>query len=183
MNNIYTGIGSRKTPHEVQLWMYKFAVKMCGKGIKLRSGGANGADSAFERGARREKEIFIHRNGHNGKRHNRLNIALDYLAPDKQEECYSKAEGIHPGWRNCDDWARGMHARNILQIEGVNGPLTDFVVYWTEYDGRLNPRGGTATAVNYAKSLGIPTFNLNIDAQKDALLTFVSENYEIDVSE
>lgn len=183
MNNIYTGIGSRKTPKDVCDWMYNFAVKMRNAGIKLRSGGAIGADSAFERGSGRIKEVYIHKNGYKGKYHNRLNVALDMLTGDKREECYHKAASVHQGWRNCDDWARAMHARNILQIEGVDGPLSDFVVYWTEYDKSFNPKGGTATAVNYGKSLGIPTFNLNVPTQKDELLAFVKEKYDIDVSE
>jgi len=147
--------------------------------LKLRSGGAEGADTAFEVGSRREKEIYINENGSRGKYHNGFNIALDRLPNEVQEHCYRKASEVHPGWERCDDWAKSMHARNILQIEGLNGIHTDFVVYWTEYDKDFLPKGGTATAVKYAVSLGIPTFNLNIPAAVEQLEVFLLEKYGI----
>lgn len=178
-NMIYTGIGSRETPEEVLEWMTMFASVMEENCIKLRSGGADGADSAFEKGARREKEIFIASNGIRGRYRSTLVIPLTDLTEDKQEECANKAAGIHPAWDRCTDWAKAMHSRNILQIEGTEGVLTDFVVYWAKYDKHFNPKGGTATAVNYAKSLGIPTFNLNIPTEKNQLLDFVENEYKV----
>jgi len=47
----YTGIGSRKTPYQVQQQMQRIAQFLAKKGYTLRSGSANGADSAFEEGA------------------------------------------------------------------------------------------------------------------------------------
>ena len=44
----YAGIGSRETPIEVQKAMYRVAKYLEGKGFTLYSGGANGADKAFE---------------------------------------------------------------------------------------------------------------------------------------
>lgn len=46
----YTGIGSRETPEDIQSWMKAFAIRMQKHGYTLRSGGAGGADSAFEHG-------------------------------------------------------------------------------------------------------------------------------------
>lgn len=51
----YTGIGSRETPQEIQNLMFKIAQKLDSKYI-LRSGGADGADLAFEKGSSK-KEI------------------------------------------------------------------------------------------------------------------------------
>lgn len=46
----YTGIGSRETPYEIQDLMKRIAFKLAENGWLLRSGGAEGADTAFENG-------------------------------------------------------------------------------------------------------------------------------------
>ena len=46
----YSGIGSRETPDNVLVVMEKLGAAFAKKGFVLRSGGADGADSAFERG-------------------------------------------------------------------------------------------------------------------------------------
>ena len=75
---------------------------------------------------------------------------------------------IHPAWHNCNEWARGMHMRNVHQILGydLNSPV-DAVVTWVKEDAYGNPKGGTATAIKLAREYGIPVFNLNTpDVQK-----------------
>lgn len=57
-NRYYTGIGSRKTPDSICLLMTKIASLMSKKGFILRSGGATGADSAFELGSLKS-DIFL----------------------------------------------------------------------------------------------------------------------------
>jgi len=47
----YTGVGSRKTPLSILKVMRKLGYKLAIDGWMLRSGGADGADSAFEKGA------------------------------------------------------------------------------------------------------------------------------------
>ena len=63
MSNIYyTGIGSRETPEEILGWMQDIGWLLGKRGYTLRSGGADGADSAFEKGcdqANGEKDIYI----------------------------------------------------------------------------------------------------------------------------
>lgn len=66
----YTGVGSRETPRDVQAVMYKFAQKMALHGAVLRSGGADGADTAFELGCDKQqgkKEIYLPWQGFNGR--------------------------------------------------------------------------------------------------------------------
>ena len=50
MNKIYAGIGSRTTPKVILDLMTSFAKIYAGKGYTLYSGGADGADTAFEYG-------------------------------------------------------------------------------------------------------------------------------------
>ena len=57
----YTGVGSRKTPKDVLELMVKIAIKAAQNGYTLRSGGAEGADKAFEHGCdmvKGPKEIY-----------------------------------------------------------------------------------------------------------------------------
>jgi len=57
----YAGIGSRKTPPDILALMEACAYKLARYGWNLRSGGAPGADQAFERGvaqANRERNIY-----------------------------------------------------------------------------------------------------------------------------
>ena len=48
---IYTGIGSRETPQQTLATMVVIGKYLAEKGWVLRSGGAEGAVSAFEEGA------------------------------------------------------------------------------------------------------------------------------------
>ena len=50
MEYYYAGIGARKTPNHVLKYMELQGKLLAEKGYILRSGGAKGADSAFERG-------------------------------------------------------------------------------------------------------------------------------------
>ena len=49
---LYTGIGSRETPHHILTLMTEIANILDNIGYTLRSGGADGADTAFALGSR-----------------------------------------------------------------------------------------------------------------------------------
>jgi len=133
----YTGVGSRQTPIAVQKMMTSIAEHLVNLRFTLRSGGAIGADQAFERGAK-EKEI--------------------YYATDTTEAAEQIASKIHPNWGACDRLSRGYHGRNVLQVLGrdLHTP-SEFVVCWTK-EGKAV--GGTRTAIMVAAENGIPVFNL-----------------------
>lgn len=134
----FTGIGSRTTPLEVQTVMTEIARIATGfHGYFLRSGGAEGADKAFEKGAKK-KEIF--------------------LASDATREAAQIARKTHPNWEDCDALARKYHSRNVMQVLGRDlSTPSDFLVCWTK-DGKAI--GGTRTAIMVAAENGIPIFNL-----------------------
>ncbi len=62
MKIFYTGVGNRDTPHEYLEKMTVLASLLEKEGCILRSGGAEGADTAFENGVRSlyNKEIIFH---------------------------------------------------------------------------------------------------------------------------
>lgn len=152
MDRYYAGIGSRETPDDV-LFTMRAAAKVLGrKGYILRSGGANGADQAFEFGSPfNRKEIFT--------------------AKHATIEAEAIAEKIHPAWSHCNEYARKLHARNVMQIMGhdLNHHVT-FVVCWTK-DGK--DIGGTRTAIVLARSLSIPVYNLALKEQVEGFATLL----------
>lgn len=145
----YTGIGSRSTPEDVLKSMTEIARALNADGWVLRSGGAEGADSYFEKGAGTNKNIFLPWKGFNGS------LSKLYEIP---EEAFKVAEKMHPSWSNVSYAAKKLHARNIQQVTGPNLKIkSKFVVCWTP-GGKC--QGGTATAIKLAETLEIKVFNL-----------------------
>lgn len=152
---IYAGIGSREAPEEVLLKMEKIAFYLAHTyDATLRSGGAIGADSAFERGCDKadgKKEIFYAKEWQNK------------IKPSKEawEEAERIASKIHPAWDRCSEFARKLHSRNCFQVLGADlqSPV-DFVVCYAKEDRNGNPQGGTRTAIMLARENNIPVYNL-----------------------
>ena len=150
----YAGIGSRSTPPTILELISNIATLLARCELTLRSGGASGADCAFEQGCDRahgRKEIFLPWKGFNRN-------ASPCCEPTGH--AFEIASTIHPNWNRCNPTARRFHARNCHQILGsdLRHPV-DFVLFWApEKDGRVD--GGTATAVHLARERNIPTFNL-----------------------
>lgn len=151
----YTGIGSRETPPDIIDKMISIGSALASAGWVLRSGGADGADAAFERGCdlvSGQKEIFLP-----WKAFNKSTSPL-HIIPDN---AYLLGREIHPAWNNLSMGAKKLHARNTQQILGkdLNSP-TDLVICWTK-DGKIV--GGTATAIKLATNNSIRVINLAIE--------------------
>lgn len=145
----YTGIGSRVTPHAICAQMTEIARAMARDGFVLRSGGADGADLAFERGAGEAKNIYLPWRRFNGN-----------LSPlfTPSPEAHAMAETFHGGWAWLTAGAQKLHARNVHQVLGLDLQTPSLrVVCWTP-GGRLI--GGTATAIKIALAHGIEVTNL-----------------------
>jgi hypothetical protein len=156
----YAGIGARRTPADALGVMEALADRLAQAGWTLRSGGADGADSAFEGGAAIIDldliETYRTDCGWSG---------CTSLTPDgPTREAYELAAGVHPAWSRCSEWAKALHARNSHEILGpdLDDPVC-FVVCWTP-DGSLdgaNPNsGGTGQALRVARIYSVPVFNL-----------------------
>jgi hypothetical protein len=161
----YTGIGSRETPKGILTIMTTLATKLEGKGYILRSGGADGADTAFEIGVTspQMKNIYLPWKGFNNNP-----SPLHQIPP----QCFELAEAIHPAWGRCSHGVRKLHARNTQQILGtyLDTP-SKFVVCWTP-DGL--PVGGTATAINLAIANDIEVINLGSPKGLARILQFIT---------
>ena len=136
----YAGIGSRRTPPDIQPLITQTAARLANAGWTLRSGGAIGADQAFEKGANGTKEIY----------------SPDDATPGAVEH----ATKFHPAWQKCSTTARLLHARNSMIILGPNldSPV-DLVICWTP---SAQVVGGTGQALRIALAMGIRVCNLAI---------------------
>jgi len=146
----YAGIGARETPAEVLELMTAIAQKLSKFSYSLRSGGAEGADTAFEWGAI-DKQIFLPWDGFNGK----YTDGSSYIIPPLNTELVRQ---FHPSANNLSQGALKLMSRNSYQVLGANldDPVS-FVLCWTK-DGKL--KGGTAQAIRLATHYNIPVFNL-----------------------
>jgi hypothetical protein len=137
----YAGIGSRGTPHYHLQTMRSIGRNLAASGYTLRSGGAPGADTAYELGA------------------HTVNGKMQIFYPHRvKPEWIEYAAKFHPAWNKCDDYAKKLHARNsaIILGENLDDPVA-FVSCWTQ-DGLV--KGGTGQALRIAQALNIPIFNI-----------------------
>jgi hypothetical protein len=152
----YAGIGSRETPKDILVWMESIAANLETMGYTLRSGGAAGADMAFENGVQDEINQRIYLPWH--KFNQRKGIVMGSVP-----EYTRIAQQFHPAWSRLSPGARMLMTRNVAQVLGFwpEPQMSDFVICWTP-EGKGG--GGTGQAVRIAKANGIRVFDLAIEA-------------------
>ena len=165
---VFAGIGSRETPESVCKTMSDIAKRLCQDGWLVRSGGAGGADQAFERGAddvQGKKEIFLPwANFENNK--------SKFTGPTKQAMALGRR--FHPKFDDLKQGAQKMHARNCHQMLGEKlDDLTDIVICYTD-GGKV--KGGTGQALRIAEEFKVPVVNLGHSVYKDKDVNFLSEH-------
>lgn len=159
MTNYYAGVGSRETPNSICDLMTEVAGKLEGDGWILRSGGAAGADSAFESGVSNpaNMQIFLPSSYFNG-RSSRKEGYIDASKLDSLPKAMKTVDLFHPAPGRLTSFARNLMARNAMQVLG--GSLDEpsqFVMAWT-VGGKV--AGGTGQALRIANFYKIPTINL-----------------------
>ena len=152
----YAGIGHRdlggftepNTKEHIENVMAWIAGELEKFGYTLNSGGAKGADAAFEYGVQdaAHKKIFH--------------------PTDATEETRAIAQELHPSHERLQGHALDLYARNTNQVFGRNLDTTiDFVICFTK-DGceshttRSRDSGGTGQAIEMATRKGAPVFNM-----------------------
>ena len=155
MPRFYAGIGARATPPEVLSLMTRAAFALTKRGYGLRSGHAIGADSAFERGAGRDAQIFLPAAGWRGSV---STLHPDTLGADPWGRAREIAAAHHPAFAGLSAFVQALHTRNVFQVLGssLDSP-SEFVLCWTA-DGDAS--GGTGQALRIAATYGVPVFNL-----------------------
>jgi hypothetical protein len=163
MNKYYAGIGSRETPLSLLPLIKEIVEILNKKGYTLRSGGAQGADSYFEKYSIKN-EIFLPWKDFNGNKSD-LYSAPHHLAIEM-------AKVFHPNYEALSSAAKTLMARNSQQIFGsdMKTPV-EFVVCWTK-DGKAS--GGTGQALRIAKEYNIPIYNLKLEKDIQSLMSFLN---------
>lgn len=155
----FAGIGSRETPPYVLDRMRAIAGRLGASGWRCRTGGADGADTAFEEAYGAfpyQLELYLPWKGFNGSRWGFL----------PSVPAFEMARKYHPNWGGLSWGATKLMARNCHQVLGpmLNDPV-DFIICWTK-DGKAS--GGTGQALRIAEDLKIRVYNLyNHDSQLD----------------
>lgn len=144
----YAGIGSRETPHEFVLLFERIGEFLANHGYTLRSGGAQGADKAFERGCDKaygSKEIYLPWRGFEGSMSN-------LVVSDKK--AFEIAEEFHPAWDRLGQGGQKLQARNCHQVLGLDLKTpSDFAICWTKGG---SGKGGTGQAIRIARHYSVP---------------------------
>ncbi len=171
ITKIYAGIGSRETPKEKLFLMTSLAEQLAEQDWFLRSGGANGADTAFAKGSPVDKrEIHIPWSGYNL-------ISPSYspgaIIPAFNPEIESIAAAHHPNWDNLSQGVKKLMMRNVTIILGEDlESYAKMIICWTP-NGAL--QGGTAQGMRVAYGFDIPVFNLALEEDAPRLNAFVEE--------
>jgi len=155
MSKVYTGVGSRETPRFFLERISVIARRLGEMGWIVRSGGADGADSAFAQGAfdaLTMPEVYLPWPNFN---------KIGYATLERpQDEAFSIAKQHHPAWDRCSRGARMLHARNVHQVLGpdvTNPDPSRFLICWTpDAEGG----GGTGQAIRIARHYEVPVFDL-----------------------
>ena len=173
MNKIYyAGIGSREVPEYVGVLMASYAKLLSRCNSVLRSGGAKGSDSLFEKGCDThcgDKEIYLPWYGfeNNGSK-------LIVSNP----KAFEIAEKYHPYWHNLKQGARKLQARNSHQVLGLDLETPcDFILCYTK-NGKM--KGGTSQALRIAKDYNIPIFNFGDYEDMDKVSMFYTVKRDLD---
>lgn len=152
-NKTYAGIGSRNTPPDLLIKMSKIANALANDNYVLHSGGAGGADSAFELWAT-AKKIYLPWSGFNGKYIDNKT----YFVPESTNYATELVMDYHPHPDKLSPAAFKLMIRNCYQVLGddLNSPV-NMVICWTT-DGKAS--GGTGQALRIAEAYAIPIYNL-----------------------
>lgn len=169
----YAGVGSRETPDVVLHLMRDLAWDLVRLGYLLRSGGAPGADTAFEEGALlggQFPEVYLPWPGFND------HVGKVFLSEPKPA-ALKMAARYHPNWSRLSQGARKLHARNCHQVLGLKlDDPAEFLVCWTRngsIDGSEPDTGGTGQALRIAADHGVEVLNLRREVDLASVLAIV----------
>lgn len=197
----YAGIGSRTTPEDVLELMGKIAWYLSFAGWTLRTGGADGADTAFQTHALLAADSSTHTPssgstelylpwsgfgdwGHLERTRPSLKGRLKVYA-EPTPEAFALSRDFHPigpgGWDTfLSSAVKKLMARNAHQALGreLDDPSA-FVLCWTP-DGvtltTTRQTGGTGQAIRIANGNGIPVFNLQREDHRSWWENWVKHN-------
>ena len=174
MARFYAGIGARKTPTNIQEVMTQLAAKLEQDGWVLRSGGAAGADSAFERGVvnpQTNAQIYLPSQSFNSRTAGSQPQFLNYQSLPGSQQAFATLHQHHPAPQKLSPFAQHLMARNAMQVLGpdLRSP-SSMIVAWTP---RGEVTGGTGQALRMAETYQIPIRNLGNPETLQSILQYL----------
>lgn len=169
---VYAGVGSRDTPQEILEVMTRLAGQMEQDGWRLRSGGARGADSAFEAGvvSPTNRAIYLPWDGYEGRAAGRGGYYDSQRLPG-WSGALETVRQYHPAPDRLGRGGLSLMARNAMQVLGPDlGAPADLLVAWTP-GARFT--GGTGQALRMAADKGIPIRNLADPVTLEGVLRYL----------
>lgn len=166
---IVTGIGSRAIPNPYYTWLKDIAEFLAQNNCGLRSGGAVGSDTIFQKAFEKYNspmKIYIAWNGFEGLYANGKSIILaDHI------RCKEYTEKYHPNPKHLSSGAYKLMNRNAHQILGFSLKTpSNLVVCYTE-GGII--KGGTSQAIRIAQDYNIPIVNIGSKSSYEEVLNEV----------
>lgn len=172
----FAGIGPRKTPAHVLAQMTEIGRIFAQAGWVGVSGFANGADQAWMAAVpQKQQEIWLPWWTYNDAR--------EYEDIEGRFHKVSMSNEIHAVARNCykGDWekltggAKLLFTRNvaIMARDTLDTPV-NLVAYWQDPKDIDNAFGGTNHALRVAAAAGIPSFNIGVDKDLNAMSDLVT---------
>jgi hypothetical protein len=159
----YTGIGARSTPINVIKEFETLSSRLNSCGYILRSGAAEGADSAFEKNAGNNKEIYLPWKKFGGSE------SSLFIDDNNRNLLFEIAKDIYPDWNIASFGVKLLHARNVQQVLGqIPGvsQKSDFIVCWSDRDP--SQARGTMFAVTLEKLHNIKVYNFYNEYEKES---------------
>ena len=175
---IYAGIGSKETPDKICELLKHIGIALADREHILRSGGAKGADRAFEIGCDivgGSKEIYLPWKNFENNPSSLFKISDEAYKLGKK---YWEIGYSNGNWDNVKPGTKKLMSRNIYQILGYDLKTpADFVVCYTKNG---SGKGGTGQALRVAKDYNIPIFDFGkYTSLKEARNSFNSFYKEI----
>lgn len=174
MKRYFTGVGSRDVTPEEAATMRRIGYLLArGYGYRLRSGKAIGSDSAFQQGVEKaisegmgnHPEIYLAWRGESCSPEERalwpVSSEYDIVPAYHYRTAISIASAVHGWWDKLRRGGKALHTRNVYQVCGMDlESPSDFLIYCADHDKNGIAKGGTRTAVELAKAMEIPVFNI-----------------------
>lgn len=166
----YTGIGSRNTPADALEFIEQAAKHLAAKRWVLRTGHAQSADQAFERGAGNRAEVYLPWPTFEDA----TPIVARTVMATPTREAHDVAAQHHPTWDTLKHGAKQLHARNAHQVLGpyLDDPVA-FVLCWTP-GGRGD--GGTGQALRIARAHDVTVYDLGSDATRAKVERWIGDD-------
>ena len=176
MNHSWTGIGARTTPQEILDLMTEIALYISEYDWTLRSGGADGADTAFEMGST-NKEIYLPWQAFNNRRSDlflfgkNVNSGVAQSYAEKVWETRYNEGQVKVPWDSLKEITKKFMIRNIFQLFGQQmNDISKLIFCWTQ-DGLAS--GGTGMAIRTAELFNEAQYR-KIEKVKEPIKTLVT---------